>query len=91
MNKLREKFSTLVDCGDNRYTSIVQEQNMDKCEQITDDFSIKFIEWKDKEFLDSRIGLMDRGFGIYIPKDGDAMELSTTELQQYFKENVYNK
>jgi hypothetical protein len=71
MNKLRERFSTLVDCGDNRYTSIVQEQNIDKCEQITDDFSIKFGEYLRYKLYDEN--------------------LTTTELLQYFKENVYGK
>ena len=61
----------------------------DKCEKVSDDFAKKFIEWKDNEQLESRIGLMDRGFSIYMPKNGEPKEVTSDELVQIFKLNFY--
>jgi hypothetical protein len=38
MNKLREKFDWYLSGGENCPES-------DQCEQITDDFSVKFVKW----------------------------------------------
>jgi len=83
MSKLREKFIKIL--------LEVDKIDGTECEQITDDFSVRFIEWKDKEYLESRIGLMDRGFSVYMPKNGNPIEVTTQELQQYFKDNIYGK
>lgn len=65
MNKLREKF----------YKKLGIDCLTEQCEEITDDFSVKFYDWT----------LSDKGIGY-------AMSLkTTTELQQYFKENIYEK
>jgi len=62
MNKLREKFSGLQD-----------KLLIDTCEQITDDFSIKFADF------------------IIKYNETHRVHKTPTELQQYFKENVYSK
>jgi hypothetical protein len=59
------------------------------CESVSDDFAKKFMEWKDKEYLESRIGLMDRGFAIYMPIKGDPKEVTTEDLIKIFKDNFY--
>ena len=59
------------------------EQTLKECEQITDDAMIKFAEW-----LGKNVKLFDDSSGYFKLKD---KFLPTTELQQYFKENVYGK
>lgn len=68
MNKLREKFeNTLI--GFNGHTG--HTGGLLQCEQITDDFSVKFFDWANVN-------------AYKFPT-----KTTTTELQQYFKENIY--
>jgi len=67
MNKLREKFLKTI--------------NIEQCEQITDDFSVKFAEWCDNVATQKSNGLWyssPLGINIKNPK-------TTTELLQIFK------
>ena len=80
MNKLREKFDWYLSGGENCPES-------DQCEQITDDFSIKFAEWIATNYLKLNVVWV----GIYQDQRNKDNWKSTTELQQYFKENVYVK
>jgi sugar phosphate isomerase/epimerase len=59
----------------------------EQCEQITDDFSIKFAEWLGSNY----VKLHSVWVGIYQSQTNKENWKKTTELQQYFKENVYNK
>ncbi len=59
--------------------AMVKEVNAEFCEHITDDYSIKFLIW------------IATDNNIPIIKEGVSIEQHATELQQYFKENVYNK
>jgi len=76
MNKLREKFEHEILTGDELYFITLQ------CEQITDDFSIKLLIWL--------AGLKNGQLSNEIDFEKDVEEVSA-QLQQYFKENVYNK
>jgi len=67
MNRLRKKFEKWLDTNPRKKITAIQ------CEQITDDFSIKFYKW-----------MMDNS-KIYETDD------RAKKLQQYFKENVYEK
>jgi len=67
MNKLREKLAKPFD-GLNKET-------LNKLEQVTDDFTVKFFNWA----------------STYKNNDRNNWNLSTTELQQYFKNDVYGK
>jgi len=86
MNKLKENI-------ENELSEIAIENNLsEKCElisnnieQITDDFSIKFVEWCDNNTTQSSKG----EWVNWLPNAKNTF--TTTELQQYFKENVYNK
>jgi hypothetical protein len=73
MNKLRDSF----------YKEVKFMERAEKCEQITDDFSIKFIEWS--FWLNKRFETNQLTFKL------DGVSYTSTELQQYFKENVYGK
>jgi len=65
MSKLREKLKMYIDLYNTESAS-------EQCEQITDDFAVKFYDWA-------------LGDGIDY-----AMKVETTqELQQYFKDNIY--
>lgn len=82
MNKLRDKF-----IGQTRVFSEERGWQDDlesaiECEQITDDFSVKLIEWLN-ENADFFHGENQYHF--------DNKWYTTTELQQYFKENIYGK
>lgn len=70
MNKLREKFLKILSCF----------HKTEKCEQITDDFSVKFLEWKE-ENVDFFHGENQYHF--------DNKWYTTTELLQIFKEKYY--
>jgi len=76
MNKLREKFSKAR--TDTQFDSGVKFE--EQCEQITDDFSVKFFHWMHTEEAEMQIEKLDT-----LQSD---IEL-TTELQKYFKENIY--
>ncbi len=84
MSKLREKFTEWM-----RKPSVTNEYDISTLEQITDDFSVSFLEWKDKLQLESKIGLMDRGFSIYMESGKEPISVTTTELLQIFKEKYY--
>ncbi len=80
MNKLREKFVPYCD-----NVAMDKEVNAEFCEQITDDFSISFAEWLN--FSDYRYKKGIRMYKHFLKSEYK----STTELQKYFKENVYGK
>lgn len=82
MNKLREKFEK-IKCYNTRPIDLSTSQ-IDECEQITDEFSVKFAEWVSKSWiLDSdNIGYS------HIYKDEWN---TTTELLQIFKNQYYGK
>jgi len=74
MSKLREKFDLKI----NRYK---EEHLSEQCEQITDDFSVKFAEWMDKECRKSH----SHALRYWL-----LGELKTTqELLQIFKDKYY--
>jgi hypothetical protein len=86
MNKLREKLNdsiiTNIEIRESENRMHFEYNHLElaeKCEQITDDFSIKFLIW---------IATDDN---VPTIKEGATIEQHATELQQYFKENVYNK
>jgi hypothetical protein len=74
MNKLREKLC-LVFGG-------LKNETADQLEQITDDFTIKFLEWLNEN-------------SIYYPKDKEYFFNnewhSQEETFKHFKNNVYGK
>jgi hypothetical protein len=67
MDKLREKFLEVA------FKKITSEECSKQCEQILDDFSVKFANFVIKYNETHRV------------------HKTPTELQQYFKDNVYNK
>jgi len=82
MNKLREKFDAIIPM----YVAC-EDSDVDQLEQITDDFSIAFAEWCDFNATQKSKGLW---FSVHLNiKIKNAK--STTELLNYFKENVYGK
>ncbi len=87
MNKLREKLRLNVFSA--KYGKYATKEIVNELEQITDDFSVKFAEWKDKLQLESKIGLMDRGFSVYMESGKEPIEITTTELLQIFKDKHY--
>lgn len=78
MSKLREKF--IPHCDN---VVMDKEVNAEFCEQITDDFAIKFAEWRDNyrnELNEWKINNV-KGF--------DYSNKTTTELLQIFKDKYY--
>jgi hypothetical protein len=78
MNKLREKFKTKVSIN----TSGESERFAIQCEQITDDFTVAFLEWLNEN-------------SIYYPKNKTYFFNnewhSQEETFKHFKNNVYGK
>jgi hypothetical protein len=76
MNKLRDKL-----CSALPLFGRIEEQNIEKLEQITDDFTIKFLEWLNEN-------------SIYYPKDKQYFFNnewhSQEETFKHFKNNVYD-
>jgi len=56
-----------------------KDRFLNDLEQITDDFTCQFLIW------------IATDNNVPIIKEGVTIEQHATELQQYFKENVYNK
>jgi hypothetical protein len=59
----------------------------DKCEQIADDFAVKFADWKDKNYWQS-----DDNYNVYYKSINELREgkiYNITELLQIFKEKYY--
>jgi hypothetical protein len=77
MNKLREKL-----CSALPLFGRIEEQNIEKLEQITDDFTVAFAI-----FLRQKC-LIDDNYLYYF---FNGKKYNETELQQYFKENIYGK
>ena len=79
MSKLREKFIpyTLENKLD---ISRSGEHNAKYCEQIVDDFAVKFVLWVMTDDYDIEVQKLDES----KPKD-----ILTTELLQIFKEKYY--
>jgi hypothetical protein len=75
MDKLREKFNPLLENRIYNYENVV-----DELEQITDDFTIKFLEWLNEN-------------SIYYPKDKQYFFNnewhSQEEIFKHFKNNIY--
>ena len=69
MSKLREKFQEVITKEFNK---------AEQCEQIADDFAVKFAEWKDKNTI--------KAFDSYY-FENEAK--STAELLQIFKDKYY--
>lgn len=91
MNKLREKFEKekvlVFGCEENNGNpclihNTMASRSIDKLEQITDDFSVKLLIWMANLKEDSLDKEID-----FTQSD----EKIATELQQYFKENIYGK
>lgn len=78
MNKLREKINALVPIE----FGGMQEPLLSELEQITDDFSVAFAI-----FLRQKC-LIDDNYLYYF---FNGKKYNETELQQYFKENIYGK
>jgi len=91
MNKLREKLGKVYIYVDMEPKSVslelIETTDSNDClnelEQITDDFSCQFAEWLLWQ------DITQRGKSNFVCWDG--VQRTTTELQQYFKENVYGK
>jgi hypothetical protein len=62
-----------------------REPSINRCEQIIDDFNISFSEWLNVSDYRYKKGI--RMYKHFLKSEYK----STTELQQYFKENVYGK
>jgi len=82
MNKLREKLLEL-DVVVYKDLFKLTIQSAEHIEQITDDFSVKFADWKD----DNTFSLRPNQHKIFKSHE----IYTTTELQQYFKLNIYGK
>ena len=79
MNKLREKINALVPIE----FGGMQEPLLSELEQITDDFTDEFAEWMSALIISNYASK-----GRWYLKG----EIKTTsELRQYFKENIYGK
>lgn len=77
MNKLRKQIQVCLN------NSSVNENRVNKLEQITDDFSVKLIEW-----MHGNSVYIGNSLYRVINKD----EIYTiTELLQIFKNNIYGK
>jgi len=72
MSKLREKFENEID-GLNGSQYIDESKLINECEQITDDFSVKFAEFLYEQRFNSN----------------DIFWKPTTELLQIFKDKYY--
>jgi hypothetical protein len=76
MNKLREKFEHEILTGDELFFITAQ------LEQITDDFTVAFLEWLNEN-------------SIYYPKDKEYFFNnewhSQEETFKHFKNNIYGK
>ncbi len=84
MNDLTKTFCHLIDT-DKGYDNLALAE---KCEQITDDFSVNFAEW----FSDNCTEVMKEGKHIgkyYYLKELDFY--TTTELLQIFKTEYYDR
>lgn len=77
MNKLRYKFKKWLDTNPRKQLRDIQ------CEQISDDFAIKFAEW-----INENIGKMGNDIEGYFYIYNESI-LTTTELLQIFKEKYY--
>jgi len=73
MNKLREKFKNAFPYS--------PSSHFDECEQITDDFTVKLLIWM-VNIKPNNENLKHIDF-----EKGD--EYVAKELQQYFKDNIY--
>ena len=51
----------------------------------SDEDMIEFAEWLDELKLNNEIGLIDRGFSVYMPKNGSMKHITTKELLQLWK------
>jgi len=87
MNKIRDKFEEIIDNSINDFSSKWQSheeksdgitENAEQCEQITDDFSVRFALWlancEDIDFVDA-----------------ENEEESVKQLLQIFKTKYYGK
>jgi uncharacterized protein YwqG len=91
MNKLRDQFFklkiTVLGCSDRLnpclITQTLTETISEQCEQITDDFAVKFAE-----FLRAKTA-NTKGGGYKLFSDGEQYTLK--ELLQHFKINIYGK
>jgi len=77
MNKLREKFQTYVELYKEEYLA-------EQCEQITDDFSVKLLDW-----LEASGYRFNEDVKMF--KNTDGRLKTTTELLQIFKTQYYGK
>jgi hypothetical protein len=77
MNKLRENL-----CSALPLFGRIEEQNIEKLEQITDDFTVAFLEWLNEN-------------SIYYPKNKEYFFNnewhSQEETFKHFKNNIYGK
>jgi len=74
MSNLREKFRMYIDIYN-------EEDASEQCEQITDDFSVSLIDW----MYSNSIYI---GNGKYRVIQNENY-FNSQELQQYFKDNIY--
>jgi len=79
MSKLIKKFRTELILRDTKIKNDLD--TLEKLEQINDDFTIKFSEWKDKNCFNQGDGFYNRNY-----KD-EAFTL--TELIKLYKDNHY--
>lgn len=78
MSKLRDKFDNELNGYKNGLTS--ENRAAEQCEQIADDFAVKFVLWVMTDDYDIEVQKLDES----KPKD-----ILTTELLQIFKDKYY--
>lgn len=90
MSKLREKFETKLDSifyENDNFLSDKIEMSVESCEQITDDFAVKFAEWVDINATQKIDGLWYSCILNIKPKK----PITSTELLQIFKDKYYDR
>jgi len=81
MNKLREKFENLDEYDEG---GVIYCHNEEQCEQITDDFSVKLLDWLE-------VSGYRFNEDVKMFKNTDGRLKTTTELLQIFKTQYYGK
>jgi len=75
--KLEKQFSEIL------INTEFSSKDAKKCVEIANAHAIGFAEWKDKIYLDGKIGLVDRGFVSY--DNGKTIEqVTTAELLELY-------
>ncbi len=74
MSKLRDKFLEIEDSQSRYGGNLMFENESEQCEQITDDFAVKFLKWYRS---------------IMFLLNHELVNKTEEELLQIFKDNIY--